>query len=88
MKISYYSCPFKRYGIGPNADHEHAVVIPDYRRYFNSYDDLSVHDLMLKDKPRVEGYIRAFEANKERLKGERYSTHCGDFISVRFPQGK
>ncbi|KAF4692739.1 Protein arginine n-methyltransferase, partial [Perkinsus olseni] len=37
--------------------------------YFNSYDDLSVHDLMLKDKPRVEGYIRAFEANKERLKG-------------------
>ncbi|KAF4670032.1 Protein arginine n-methyltransferase [Perkinsus olseni] len=38
--------------------------------YFNSYDDLSVHDLMLKDKPRVEGYIRAFEANKERLKGK------------------
>ncbi|KAF4673629.1 Protein arginine n-methyltransferase [Perkinsus chesapeaki] len=38
--------------------------------YFNSYDDLSVHDLMLKDKPRLEGYIRAFEANKDRLRGK------------------
>eukprot|EP00914_Ancora_sagittata_P022109 GHVO01043974.1.p1 GENE.GHVO01043974.1~~GHVO01043974.1.p1 ORF type:complete len:318 (+),score=58.81 GHVO01043974.1:37-990(+) len=36
--------------------------------YFGSYDNMQVHALMLMDKPRIEAYQRAIEANKELFK--------------------
>ena len=38
--------------------------------YFDSYGNLSVHALMLKDAPRVESYARALAASKERIEGQ------------------
>jgi len=31
--------------------------------YFSSYEELSVHELMLKDKPRTEAYLNSFKLN-------------------------
>jgi len=36
--------------------------------YFESYGDLGVHSLMLRDKPRVEAYWKAFQANIDDIK--------------------
>lgn len=36
--------------------------------YFESYGDLGVHSLMLRDKPRVEAYWKAFQANIDDFK--------------------
>jgi len=38
--------------------------------YFRSYEELSVHELMIKDKPRTDGYRDAIEANREQLQGK------------------
>ncbi|RUS73055.1 hypothetical protein EGW08_019193 [Elysia chlorotica] len=36
--------------------------------YFNSYNDLSVHQLMLKDRPRTLAYRRFFETHRDIVK--------------------
>ncbi|CAL1538152.1 unnamed protein product, partial [Lymnaea stagnalis] len=36
--------------------------------YFSSYNDLSVHELMLKDRPRTLAYRNFFETNRELVK--------------------
>ena len=33
--------------------------------YFDSYNDIDVHELMLKDKPRTEAYMKFINENKE-----------------------
>ncbi len=38
--------------------------------YFNSYDDLEVHRLMLLDKPRTESYQKAILGNREFFNGK------------------
>ncbi|KAH7647863.1 hypothetical protein FG379_000490 [Cryptosporidium bovis] len=38
--------------------------------YSRSYDDLLVHQLMLQDEERVESYRKAFENNRELIKGK------------------
>jgi len=38
--------------------------------YFDSYEDLSVHHLMLRDRARNEAYRRAIEENKEAFQGK------------------
>lgn len=38
--------------------------------YFDSYGDLSVHRLMLMDKPRMEAYVRAIERNRSFIEGK------------------
>lgn len=37
----------------------------DSDEYFKSYEDLDVHELMLKDKPRNEAYRNAILSNKK-----------------------
>lgn len=37
----------------------------DNEEYFKSYEDLDVHELMLKDKPRNEAYRNAIMSNKK-----------------------
>ncbi|QDZ23831.1 protein arginine N-methyltransferase [Chloropicon primus] len=39
-------------------------------KYFESYDDINVHRLMLEDKPRTEAYKKAFESLGKDLKGK------------------
>jgi protein arginine N-methyltransferase 1 len=36
--------------------------------YFGSYEDLRVHEVMLKDKPRTEGYLNAIKLNPTDFK--------------------
>ena len=38
--------------------------------YFASYEDLSVHELMLKDRPRTEAYRDFILKNKALFKGK------------------
>ena len=38
--------------------------------YFNSYCDLSVHELMLKDRPRTLAYRKFIEENRDLIKGK------------------
>lgn len=38
--------------------------------YFDSYNDLEVHRLMLNDKPRTDGYIDAILKNSAFIKGK------------------
>ena len=38
--------------------------------YFSSYADLSVHELMLKDKPRTEAYRSFIERNADLFQGK------------------
>lgn len=38
--------------------------------YFESYEDLGVHHLMLRDRPRSEAYRKAIEGNKEAFQGK------------------
>jgi predicted RNA methylase len=38
--------------------------------YFKSYGDLSVHQIMLRDQPRVLAYRRFFEENAHHIKGK------------------
>lgn len=38
--------------------------------YFESYGNLSVHALMLRDQPRVEAYAQAIEASKDLIEGK------------------
>ena len=40
----------------------------DVGGYFSSYNDLSVHQLMLKDRPRTLAYRKFFETNREAVK--------------------
>lgn len=40
----------------------------DVNGYFNSYNDLSVHQLMLKDRPRTLAYRNFFEEHREDVK--------------------
>jgi len=44
------------------------------QNYFSGYEDLSVHELMIKDKSRTETYLAAIEANKESFKGSLNSS--------------
>ena len=37
----------------------------DSDEYFKSYEDLDIHELMLKDKPRNEAYRSAILSNKK-----------------------
>lgn len=37
----------------------------DRDEYFSSYEDLEIHALMLKDKPRNEAYQRAIVKNRK-----------------------
>ena len=36
--------------------------------YFNSYFDCSVHELMIKDKPRTDGYLKSIVENSHVFK--------------------
>ena len=38
--------------------------------YFSSYDDLGVHELMLKDRPRTLAYKEFLEKNQHLLQGK------------------
>lgn len=38
--------------------------------YFESYGDIKIHKLMLKDKPRTEAYRKAIEQHADYLKGK------------------
>lgn len=38
--------------------------------YFDSYSDIHVHELMLKDRPRNVAYRRFFEENREFVNGK------------------
>lgn len=38
--------------------------------YFSSYDDLNVHELMLKDKPRTLAYRDFLEKNRNFIEGK------------------
>jgi hypothetical protein len=40
----------------------------DGDEYFKSYEDLEIHELMLKDTTRNEAYKRAIEDNKNNFK--------------------
>lgn len=40
------------------------MEIPDAQEYFNSYEDLEVHELMLRDSPRQIAYQTAILSNK------------------------
>lgn len=40
--------------------------------YFESYDNISVHNLMLRDKPRVSKYREAILASKNLFKDKVY----------------
>lgn len=37
--------------------------------YFDAYDDVGTHELMLKDAPRMNAYCAAIEANKDFIRG-------------------
>uniref|UniRef100_A0A0B6XY59 type I protein arginine methyltransferase n=1 Tax=Arion vulgaris TaxID=1028688 RepID=A0A0B6XY59_9EUPU len=45
-----------------------AATDPTEGNYFSSYDDLSVHELMLKDRPRTLAYRKFFESNCHLVK--------------------
>ena len=38
--------------------------------YFSSYEDLSIHELMLKDRPRTLAYKNAIEKNLDLIKDQ------------------
>lgn len=38
------------------------------KQYFNSYFDCGVHELMIKDKPRTDGYLNAIIENSHVFK--------------------
>jgi len=42
-----------------------AEEFDEFDDYFASYGDISVHELMIKDKPRTEAYLKAIQANQE-----------------------
>jgi len=42
-----------------------AEEFDEFDEYFASYGDISVHELMIKDKPRTEAYLKAIQANQE-----------------------
>lgn len=42
--------------------------VPTGEEYFNSYEDLEVHELMLRDAPRQESYRNAIMSNKTLFK--------------------
>jgi hypothetical protein len=42
--------------------------------YFKSYEDLSIHELMLQDRPRNEAYRQAILKNKELFKVSEIQT--------------
>lgn len=37
-------------------------------QYFTSYEDLLIHELMLRDGPRNQAYKKAIEQNAEKFK--------------------
>lgn len=57
----------------PGAAEEVAVMDAQLQRtnyfYFKQYKDLSVHDLMLRDRPRMEAYVKAI-ANSSEMEGK------------------
>jgi 2-polyprenyl-3-methyl-5-hydroxy-6-metoxy-1,4-benzoquinol methylase len=62
----------RRRAVGP---HETAACDEDY---FESYGDLSVHSLMLRDEPRMAYYIAALESLKPQIAGKRVlEVGCG-----------
>lgn len=54
----------------------------DNEEYFKSYEDLDVHELMLKDKPRNEAYRNAIMSNKKIFEVKRYFFSFQKFISI------
>lgn len=40
------------------------LIDPGLEEYFQEYEDLQIHDLMLKDRPRQEAYCKAISNNK------------------------
>ena len=54
-------------GEGGIKQNGHNMVVAD-TAYFNSYADITVHELMLKDKPRTEAYKDFIEKNADFFK--------------------
>jgi hypothetical protein len=52
----------------------------DSEEYFKSYEDLEIHELMLKDKARNEAYRNAIFSNKELF---RVSAMCNEMTAER-----
>ncbi|XP_046351129.1 protein arginine N-methyltransferase 1-like [Haliotis rufescens] len=58
----------KEDGAGDMTDSHGATVSCQPKNYFASYEDLSVHELMLKDFPRTQAYKKFFEENAAHFK--------------------
>jgi protein arginine N-methyltransferase 1 len=39
-------------------------------KYFESYGDIGIHELMLKDEPRTLAYLRGIQSNPKEFKGK------------------
>lgn len=46
------------------------VVAEDSEGYFEAYNDVSVHELMIKDRPRMEAYARAVQRAEKDIRGK------------------
>ena len=55
---------------GLSAKASESPATQDAEVYFNSYNDLAVHQLMLKDRPRTLAYRNFFETHRDAVKGK------------------
>ena len=51
--------------------------------YFNSYDSINVHNLMLRDESRVTKYRDAILGSKNTFKDKSLPTHILQFIRLK-----
>lgn len=47
-----------------------AAEAEDSETYFEAYHDVSVHELMIKDRPRMEAYAKAIERAQKDICGK------------------